>query len=150
MNSKLISSFALVTRFWKAVRASRSARGGVCGGFFPLRFLVWVMCRLNYRVLCINLQNPAELSKTFFFFLNSCYSKLGMGRRWRWNYKAPNSHFPPEASKLLGNALNIYLFKRLLDLKKKKTLKREMEKTWIKLSLIHNLSRKLIHAPTGS
>lgn len=37
MNGKLISSFASVARFWKDLRASRSARGGVCGGFFPLQ-----------------------------------------------------------------------------------------------------------------
>lgn len=118
----------------------------------PLKSLVWIMCKLSYRVLCVNLpwmQNPVKLSKNFFWLL---LLQIGNGGRWRWNYKEPNSNFPREASKLLGNALNIYLFKRLLDLRKKKTPKKDMEKTWIKLSLIHchNLSRKLIHAPTGS
>lgn len=83
MNDKLLSSFASVTSFCKGLRASRSARrGGVCGGFPPLEFLVWVMCKLNYKVLCISLpwmQSPVKLSKIVGVFFDPWYFKFGMG-----------------------------------------------------------------------
>lgn len=45
--------------------------------------------------------------------------ELGNGGKWRCTAKNRVVNFPPEAQKLLGDALNIYLFKRLPDLKKK-------------------------------